>query len=481
MEEGSFEPFEIETNGSDNVSLITDSGGKPGCVDAYDSIIVPRFYLVCVAGFITSIISILENSFLFFLFLQKKSNRNHYNLYLMLIALIDVFIGISYIFLMVVNVSADYFQSLILLRLWYFYVAPMITISHVAITSSAMCILAATFERYCITVNSRCTDFVKRNRIFIAFGSLIIAIFNKGSIYFELRITKNEACVGTMNEYAIIATPLVESTYYVIFKVWYRNIATVFLPFFALAYLNAKIVRALAKQQRLDYCADLILANSKNHPDKEKSRRKILTRSATRTLVLVVITYLISNVVNVILTVGEYFNKMQLTNYYIDVYFILLDSSSFLCVVASALRFPIYMTCQSQLRNEFIDLLKHKLRKNSFEGECNNSSTSNNNTGVPLLSYEKNQKVLKRRSVSEDNIKSTEVNNTASSLKSLPEQKIIQSKNIVEANIEADVSFIDNDDWDVNDPVTSQRLKTSENNDFLQNIIFRSSQKESVL
>ncbi|CEF71324.1 G protein-coupled receptor, rhodopsin-like family and GPCR, rhodopsin-like, 7TM domain-containing protein [Strongyloides ratti] len=486
MENSSIDLYDLNNITKTNNILQKESFPPEGCFDAYHPIIIPRFYLVCVAGFITSIISIIENSFLFFLFAKKKSNRNHYNLYLMLIAIIDVFMGISYILLMVVNVSADYFQSLTLLRLWYFYVIPMITVSHVAMTSSAMCILAATFERYCITVNAKQTEFVKKNRVFIALGSLVIAIFNKGSMYFEFDIITNETCSGTMNEYAIIPTSLIDAPLYVIFRVWCRNIATVFLPFFALAYLNARIVRALAKQQRLDYCADLILANSKNHPDKEKSRRKILTRSATRTLVLVVITYLISNVVNVILTVGEYVNKLQLQTYYTDAYFILLDASSLLCVLASALRFPIYMTCQSQLREEVFNLLKHKLRKDNLIDESNNSTNSNNNGNVQLLTYKNDDLTISVRM--DDNVKST-MDFKKDLLVKYPsteednnDEKIVNRKvtkiNVVDKNIIKDDKKLL---WNANDSIICQRLKLSEGNDFLQNIIFGECQKESLL
>lgn len=65
------------------------------------------------------------------------------------------------------------------------------------------------------------------------------------------------------------------------------------------------------------------------------------------------------------------------------------------------------MTCQSQLREEVLNLLKHKLRKDNLIDESNNSSNSNNNVGVPLLTYKKDDLTISVRL--DDNIKSTMV------------------------------------------------------------------------
>ncbi|KAK6017838.1 hypothetical protein OSTOST_16632, partial [Ostertagia ostertagi] len=70
---------------------------------------------------------------------------------------------------------------------------PMITISHVAMTSSSFLIVCASFERYCLTVNSPFLPFAQK----------------------------------------------------------YRNFVTVFAPFFILAYFNIRIVKALTKHTKM--------------------------------------------------------------------------------------------------------------------------------------------------------------------------------------------------------------------------------------
>ncbi len=61
----------------------------------------------------------------------------------------------------------------------------MITISHIAMTSSSFLILAATFERYCITVSPECLPFAQRHRPQIAAAAIALGIVSKGSLALE--------------------------------------------------------------------------------------------------------------------------------------------------------------------------------------------------------------------------------------------------------------------------------------------------------
>ena len=86
-----------------------------------------RFWLVSVFGTSVSIISILENMFLFFMLCRSRQHRNSHSLYLLLLALCDIFIAAAYIPLMSFSLLLDYFESLLLLRAWFTYMIPMIT------------------------------------------------------------------------------------------------------------------------------------------------------------------------------------------------------------------------------------------------------------------------------------------------------------------------------------------------------------------
>uniref|UniRef100_A0A0M3IU84 G_PROTEIN_RECEP_F1_2 domain-containing protein n=1 Tax=Ascaris lumbricoides TaxID=6252 RepID=A0A0M3IU84_ASCLU len=146
---------------------------------------------------------------------------------------------------------------------------------------------------------------------------------------------------------------VMDTPYHTVWRFWYRNFVTIFMPFFCLAYLNARIVRALTQHQEMMHMAKI--AGSVATPDLAK--RKATARSATRTMVLVVFTYLISNILNVLITVWEHLDKASLMTTYVKYYAIAIDAISLLTNLASASRLPIYLSCQCALRKEVSELL----------------------------------------------------------------------------------------------------------------------------
>lgn len=85
---------------------------------------------------------------------------------------------------------------------------------------------------------------------------------------------------------------------------WLHSLA-IFLPFFTLIFLNGGIVRMLRKQN-VQQLRSLIAELTLGH-DLSKIRKKNL-RSATRTLIVIISAYLISNLLSLILIIVEYFN-----------------------------------------------------------------------------------------------------------------------------------------------------------------------------
>ncbi|EPB74324.1 hypothetical protein ANCCEY_06597 [Ancylostoma ceylanicum] len=251
-----------------------------------------RFWLVTVFGSTVSFISIVNNILLFYVFFSKKHHRTSHNVYLMLLAFFDIFVSTAYILLMSVNILIDYLISPTLMQIWYSYMVPMITISHVAMTSSSFLIVCASFERYCLTVNSTFLPFAQK----------------------------------------------------------YRNLATIIAPFFILAYFNIRIVKALTKHTKMTVCQ--LAGNALV----EKAKRKATARAATRTLVMVVCCYLISNIISVALTIWEHLDRDTLMEY-VNFYAIAIDLVSLLTTSACACRLPIYLTCQPSLRREIKEVV----------------------------------------------------------------------------------------------------------------------------
>ncbi|GMR45885.1 hypothetical protein PMAYCL1PPCAC_16080, partial [Pristionchus mayeri] len=314
-----------------------------------------RFWLVTVFGTTVSFISILENLLLFVFFLKRKAYRNNHNVYLLLLAFFDFFVSLAYIFLMSVNVLSDYLQSPALVSMWFSYMVPMITISHITMSSASFLIIAASFERYCITTSSRALAFAQRNRPEIAMVAILMGVVSKGSICLEFEISHHENCMGQMNEWQMSYRPFVFDTpYNTVWRLWFRNVVTILAPFFILAFLNAKIVATLSYKKP----SVTVYAYISGNLEMEQAQRKASAREATRTMAAVTFCYLISNIVNVVLTIWEHVDKQALFQEYLSVYAIAVDVVSLMTTLGCACRLPIYLYCQPELRPDIVHIVE---------------------------------------------------------------------------------------------------------------------------
>ncbi|CAB3405844.1 unnamed protein product [Caenorhabditis bovis] len=314
--------------------------------------LVMRFWMVSVFGSTISFISMIENIFLFFLFVTSRRHRRE-NLYMMLLAFFDIFVSLAYIMLMSVNVLSDVLMSPLLVNIWYAYVIPIITISHIAMSSSSFLIVTASFERYCATLNTSSLRFAQRNRKLIALSAVFLGIISKGTICIEFELVSHEDCAGQMTATTMKFRPFVfETQYHYLFRFWYRNFVTVFAPFFILLYLNVRIVKELSSYTTATIC--LITTGS----TVDLQKRKANARAATRTLVMVGCCYIISNIINVILTSLEQANN-HIAQDYPDLYIVAIDLVSLLTTMACAARLPIYLYCQPDLRQEIFMFFKN--------------------------------------------------------------------------------------------------------------------------
>ncbi len=120
----------------------------------------------------------------------------------------------------------------------------------------------------------------------------------------------------------IIPSDISMHTMYSIYKFYVRNLMTAMVPFFLLAYFNARIVATL---KRLAIHMRRERRASRNGADKRKVRifsakklinlsRKLQTniKAATTTFLFIVSTYLASNVVNVVVTAWEFIDPESL-------------------------------------------------------------------------------------------------------------------------------------------------------------------------
>ncbi|VDN95492.1 unnamed protein product [Brugia pahangi] len=333
----------MDNNHLDNNTTALSEDDTTNCSYYATDYLEERFWLVSVVGTSVATLSIIQNSFLFATLIAKKSHRQSYVLYFILLAFFDILIAGAYIPLMSISQLADYFMSPLLLQAWYSYMIPMITISHIAMTSSSFLILAATFERYCMTVAPRMIDCLNRYRDYIAAFDIIVGVMTKSSLALEFKIKQNTECAGKMAEYILELSSLaLNPTYNVLWRFWFRNIITILLPFFLLAFFNGQIVIVLQRNQHTSQIDEL-----------GKNQIKGRVRTATRTLVFVVFTYLLSNILNVIVTIWEYIDMEGLMMEHTALYIFCTDLVSLFTTLAGSLRLSIYAMCNPQLRLEF--------------------------------------------------------------------------------------------------------------------------------
>ncbi|KAK6753749.1 hypothetical protein RB195_013002 [Necator americanus] len=336
------------------VSSVSDAATlPPECNEVDDYFLVPRFWLAVVFGVTISVISIFFNIFIFVVFATSKQHRNSCNLYLLLLSLFDVFMGISYIAVLSNKVLINWTASYTLKAIWVAYMVPMLTISHIAITASTYLITFAAIERYCITVNSNKVKFLQNHRKIIAFIAVMCGVISKGTILNEVTITTDPDCIGGLKEWNVIPSELVRKheLFNKIWRFYFRNIFTILAPFFILLYLNAGLI------YRLQEHSNSLKTTSQNQDKQSVKQKKARIRAATRTLVIVVCTYLMSNLLSVVITIWEYLDAQTLIQKYLSFYVMSVDSISLLTIVASFLRLPIYVTCQPLLRKEMIQFI----------------------------------------------------------------------------------------------------------------------------
>ncbi|CAJ0567026.1 unnamed protein product, partial [Mesorhabditis spiculigera] len=80
-----------------------------------------KMWFVGVVGCTTAVVSIFHNCILFYTFNSSKLLRRRNLTYLMWISLCDIFVSLSYIAIMCVQVYADYFESWPLFVAWHNY------------------------------------------------------------------------------------------------------------------------------------------------------------------------------------------------------------------------------------------------------------------------------------------------------------------------------------------------------------------------
>ncbi|GMS96846.1 hypothetical protein PENTCL1PPCAC_19021 [Pristionchus entomophagus] len=305
-----------------------------------------KMAFVGVLGLLTALFSIINNCLLYYTFVTSRTLKKRRLTYLKWISLCDVFVSLSYIAIMCVQVYVDYFHSLFLFYMWHTYLVIAYTISHITFSSSSYLLMAATIERYLqTTANTRSTALfhcLRSHRAFVVMFCFLAGFILRGTVFFEIEVQTTSACSGFASMWAaptsLTSSPLFDK----IWKFWFRKVLTVLLPFVVLAYFNVAIVMNVRKSDRDQIVKTLILYVTVG-PRGDSSRLSSRLRTVTRMLVIVVCTYLFSNLIDVCIAIMENLDWETLENYP-RIYTVASDISSFLPILACAIRPVIYAT-----------------------------------------------------------------------------------------------------------------------------------------
>ncbi|KAK6738713.1 hypothetical protein RB195_020679 [Necator americanus] len=314
--------------------------------------------LAVILGSGISISSVINNCVLFYCLIRSKKCFQCYFQFLLVLSLFDGIISMCYVPVILVDSLKDWLNSILLARLWWSYFVYLLALTHVSMTAASFVLICALLERYLITIRSARLKAFQRRRTMACFLSLAIALITKGGIFFELDIfpEEDESCRDTVHEYFVDMTEVNSNPIYgTVYRFWVRNIVTVFVPFFLLTLINFKTLVELKAQLR----------EAKTQEERKFSVRvenKSKVRSATWTLLLVCLLYLLSNLPNVIVTAWEFIDMHSLQTEFFGFYMFSTDLVSLLVVTACAMRLPIYMLCNPELRRVITSTMRVNIK-----------------------------------------------------------------------------------------------------------------------
>uniref|UniRef100_A0AC35TWM4 G_PROTEIN_RECEP_F1_2 domain-containing protein n=1 Tax=Rhabditophanes sp. KR3021 TaxID=114890 RepID=A0AC35TWM4_9BILA len=150
--------------------------------------------------------------------------------------------------------------------------------------------------------------------------------------------------------------------YELIWRIGFRNLITVILPFFVLVIINGRVIYILATSPD-----STTTTNTSTDFMTTEYQRKLRVRVATKTLLCVVFTYLLSNLLNVIITFWEYIDMYTLQFVHVQFYTFAVDLVSISTVLAGMFRLPIYASCMPELRKEFRTYFHKLLHPDEYE------------------------------------------------------------------------------------------------------------------
>ncbi|EFO92882.1 hypothetical protein CRE_10195 [Caenorhabditis remanei] len=324
-----------------------------------------RMILIVGIGTVVCSIGIVLNSFLLLSFRRLDVFRSNL-LYLFLLACLDILVELCFMvslfsssLIFPSSLVWDYFRVEFLYTCWHFYIKYVSTVGQVLIAASTLLIVAASFERYICSLKSSIQFSPQRRFLFISIVGTC-ALFMKGSVFFELELQSLPHCPPFQNLRLDLSEITRSESYKTIWMFWCRSIFNVFLPFSLLLILNSLTITNLNKLHINGFQSVLVeqmpTLLRRNSEACAARRRK---RDATRTLAALITIYLLTNTLNLLITIMEFINPDVLGSLGEGwTYKYLADLSSVLTISSTAFRLPVYFHCNGDIRAQIRDFAK---------------------------------------------------------------------------------------------------------------------------
>uniref|UniRef100_A0A8R1DS71 G_PROTEIN_RECEP_F1_2 domain-containing protein n=1 Tax=Caenorhabditis japonica TaxID=281687 RepID=A0A8R1DS71_CAEJA len=364
------------------------------------------FRMVLIVGIGTAVctIGIVLNTFLLLSLRHLDIFRSNL-LYLFLLASLDILVELCFMLIFPSSLVWDYFRVELLYTFWHIYIKYVSTVGQVLIAASTLLIVAASFERYICSLSSS-IQFSPQRRFLCILMVGASALFMKGSVFFELELLSLPHCPPFQNLRLDLSEITRSESYKTIWMFWCRSIFNVFLPFALLLLLNSLTITNLNKlhvngfqsvlvEKRcqsdmatfstpeplndcvLPYCplmsthfsmpsftttdsfcsSDQMPALLRRNSEACAARRR--KRDATRTLAALITIYLLTNTLNLLITIMEFINPDVLGSLGEGwTYKYLADLSSVLTISSTAFRLPVYFHCNRDIRAQIRDFAK---------------------------------------------------------------------------------------------------------------------------
>uniref|UniRef100_A0A915IZY8 G-protein coupled receptors family 1 profile domain-containing protein n=1 Tax=Romanomermis culicivorax TaxID=13658 RepID=A0A915IZY8_ROMCU len=180
---------------------------------------------------------------------------------------------------------------------------------------------------------------------------LLIAfcLCSKGMVFFELEIVRKMECSGRMSEFEARPSNLMADNFYRNwFSLGFRHFVHIFAPFVLLVWLNWEIVRSMRRNvDKIFNQHDYYYSNNKSSIVRKNLRN---FRQASKTMIVLISTYLTGNILNLIVTAMEHIDKKFL-NRHPTLYTLSTDVVSLLTMLICLIRLPIYYRFNSTIRS----------------------------------------------------------------------------------------------------------------------------------